>query len=92
MGRRTSTPSSVELAPQGFNILLGPTLAGKTTLMRLMAGLLKPTAGEIWFNGQNVTGVPVRDARRGDGLPAVHQLRAPLGLRQHRLAVAGCAA
>ena len=28
-------------------------------------------------------------APRGDGLPAVHQLRAPVGVRQHRLAVAG---
>jgi len=53
-------PVDVALAPQGFNILLGPTLAGKTTLMRLMAGLLKPSDGEIRFNGQNVTGVPVR--------------------------------
>jgi len=53
-------PVDVTLAPQGFNILLGPTLAGKTTLMRLMAGLLKPTAGEVWFDGRNVTGVPVR--------------------------------
>ena len=55
--------TSVEFAPKGFNILLGTTLAGKTTLMRLMAGLLKPTAGEIWFNGKNVTGVPVRERR-----------------------------
>ena len=52
--------TDVAFAPQGFNILLGPTLAGKTTLMRLMAGLLKPTAGEVWFDGRNVTGVPVR--------------------------------
>jgi len=55
--------TSVELAPKGFNILLGTTLAGKTTLMRLMAGLLKPTSGEVWFNGKNVTGVPVRERR-----------------------------
>jgi glycerol transport system ATP-binding protein len=55
--------TSVELAPRGFNILLGTTLAGKTTLMRLMAGLLKPTSGEVWFNGKNVTGVPVRERR-----------------------------
>jgi len=55
--------TSVEFAPKGFNILLGTTLAGKTTLMRLMAGLLKPTAGEILFNGKNVTGVPVRERR-----------------------------
>ncbi|MGA8055114.1 MAG: ABC transporter ATP-binding protein [Burkholderiales bacterium] len=55
--------TSVELAARGFNILLGPTLAGKTTLMRLMAGLLKPTAGEVWFDGRNVTAVPVRRRR-----------------------------
>jgi glycerol transport system ATP-binding protein len=55
--------TSVDLAAGGFNILLGPTLAGKTTLMRLMAGLLVPTEGEVWFNGQNVTGVPVRKRR-----------------------------
>ncbi len=43
-----------------FNVLLGPTLAGKTTLMRLMAGLEQPTSGEIWFNGSNVTGIAVQ--------------------------------
>lgn len=55
--------TSVELDPRGFNILLGTTLAGKTTMMRLMAGLLKPTAGAIVFNGKDVTGVPVRERR-----------------------------
>ncbi len=44
----------------GFNILLGTTLSGKTTLMRLMAGLEKPTTGEVWFDGKNVTAVPVQ--------------------------------
>ncbi len=53
-------PTSVALQPEGFNVLLGTTLAGKTTLMQLMAGLLKPSEGEIWFNGSNVTGVPVQ--------------------------------
>jgi glycerol transport system ATP-binding protein len=40
--------------------LLGTTLAGKTTLMRLMAGLEKPTQGEVWCDDQNVTGVLVQ--------------------------------
>ncbi len=43
-----------------FNVLLGTTLSGKTTLMRLMAGLEQPTSGEVWFDGINVTGVPVQ--------------------------------
>jgi glycerol transport system ATP-binding protein len=43
-----------------FNILLGTTLSGKTTLMRLMAGLEKPTTGELRVNGENVTGIPVQ--------------------------------
>jgi glycerol transport system ATP-binding protein len=52
--------TSIELHSAGFNILLGTTLAGKTTLLQLMAGLVRPSAGEVWFNGRNVTGVPVQ--------------------------------
>ena len=52
--------TSLTLAEGGFNILLGTTLSGKTTLMQLMAGLERPTSGEVWFNGRNVTGVAVR--------------------------------
>lgn len=44
----------------GFNVLLGTTLSGKTTLMRLMAGLEAPTSGEVWFDDKNVTGVAVQ--------------------------------
>ena len=48
--------TSLTLATEGFNVLLGATGAGKTTLIKLMAGLEQPTSGEIWFNGENVTG------------------------------------
>ncbi len=51
------------LERRGFNTLLGETLAGKTTLLRLMAGLVMPTSGEVWFGGQNVTGVAVQRRR-----------------------------
>ena len=52
--------SSIAVEEGGFNVLLGTTLAGKTTLMQLMAGLERPSAGEIWFDGRNVTGVAVQ--------------------------------
>jgi glycerol transport system ATP-binding protein len=52
--------TNLVLEERTFNILLGPTLAGKTSLMQLMAGLERPSSGEIWFNGKNVTGVAVQ--------------------------------
>jgi glycerol transport system ATP-binding protein len=53
-------PTNLTLVEGAFNVFLGTTLAGKTTLMQLMAGLRRPTSGEIWFNGKNVTGVAVQ--------------------------------
>ncbi len=43
-----------------LNILLGPTLAGKTSLMRIMAGLDKPDSGSLRFDGRDVLGLPVQ--------------------------------
>jgi glycerol transport system ATP-binding protein len=51
---------TLRLEPATLNVLLGPTLAGKTSLMRIMAGLDRPTAGRIFADGVDVTGVHVR--------------------------------
>lgn len=51
---------SLTLQHGSLNVLLGPTLSGKTSLMRLMAGLDRPTGGSVWFDGKDVTGVPVQ--------------------------------
>ena len=51
---------SVTLNQGSFNVLLGRTLAGKTTLMRIMAGIEAPTSGLIVMDGVDVTGVPVQ--------------------------------
>lgn len=53
-------PTSLTLEPGSFNVLLGTTLSGKTTLMQLMAGLEKPTSGRLFFNGVDVTDTKVQ--------------------------------
>ena len=54
-------PLDMVLVPNAVTVLLGATQAGKTSLMRLMAGLDLPSTGQIWVDGHNVTGVGVRD-------------------------------
>ncbi|WP_022953518.1 ABC transporter ATP-binding protein [Leucothrix mucor] len=53
-------PTDLTLTAGSLNVLLGPTLSGKTSLMRLMAGLDKPSAGRILWNGEDVTDQPVQ--------------------------------
>lgn len=60
-GRVHIHPTDLQLEKGTMNILLGPTLSGKTTLMRLMAGLEPPTTGRILWNGEDVTGRRVQD-------------------------------
>ena len=51
---------SLTLSKGSLNVLLGATLAGKTSLMRLMAGLHQPSKGRLIMDGRDVTGWPVR--------------------------------
>jgi len=56
-------PTDLELSKGTMNVLLGPTLSGKTSLMRLMAGLDVPATGRIIWNGKDVTGMRVQDRK-----------------------------
>ena len=47
--------TSLTLLPGHFNVLLGATNAGKTTLMKLMAGLDRPTSGQVLIDTVDVT-------------------------------------
>ncbi len=54
-------PLDLTLVPRAVTVLLGATQAGKTTLMRVMAGLDKPSKGRVLTDGVDVTGKPVRE-------------------------------
>lgn len=56
-------PTDLALHKGTMNVLLGPTSSGKTSLMRLMAGLDAPTSGRILWHGADVTGQRVQDRK-----------------------------
>ena len=51
---------NLDLKPGSRNVILGHTLSGKTSLLRIMAGLDRPTRGRIIVDGTDVTGRSVR--------------------------------
>ncbi|MBC17988.1 ABC transporter related [Pseudodesulfovibrio profundus] len=51
---------SLDFASGSRYVILGRTLAGKTSLLRIMAGLDRPTTGQVIADNQDVTGVSVR--------------------------------
>ena len=57
-----------EVSEGSLVALLGPSGSGKSTVLRLIAGLERPDRGEIFLNGESVTGIPVQD--RGQYLAA----------------------
>jgi NitT/TauT family transport system ATP-binding protein len=59
-GRRVEAIGDLTFTvPDGrFVCVVGPSGCGKTTLLRCIAGLLPPTAGEVWVEGNRVAGPP----------------------------------
>ncbi|TMD47446.1 MAG: ABC transporter ATP-binding protein [Chloroflexi bacterium] len=56
--------------PQGSIYgLIGPNGAGKTTLIRILAALLAPTRGEVWFDGEEVVRQPALIQRKVGYMP-----------------------
>ncbi len=57
---------NLTVGPGEFVALLGPSGCGKTTLLRCIAGLIVPTAGDVLVDGRDITDLPVH--RRGLGM------------------------
>ncbi len=63
----------LDLLPGECHALIGPNGAGKTTLIHQISGLLKPDAGRIFFDGRDVTPLPVHE-RAAAGLGRTFQI------------------
>lgn len=67
-GRRVVDGVSIHVNAGEIVGLLGPNGAGKTTTFNLIVGLVRPEAGRVWFDGHDITHLPMhRRARLGMG-------------------------
>ena len=51
---------SLEIKPKKITAILGPSGCGKTTLLRIIAGLIKQSTGNIYFNDENINHLPTQ--------------------------------
>jgi len=66
LGRRYGRVTALEgvdlkVASGSYFVLLGPSGGGKTTLLRLIGGLVRPSAGRVLLHGQDVTDLPANE-------------------------------
>jgi lipopolysaccharide export system ATP-binding protein len=67
-GRKVVREVEINVKPGEIVGLLGPNGAGKTTSFYMIVGLVRPSAGKVFFNGKEITSVPMyKRARMGMG-------------------------
>ena len=88
-GRKVVKGVAIEVRAGEVVGLLGPNGAGKTTIFDMMVGLSQPDEGDITFNGESVTSLPMyKRARRGIGyLPQESSVFRRLSVEQNVLAI-----
>ncbi|MBE6026447.1 MAG: ABC transporter ATP-binding protein [Firmicutes bacterium] len=69
---------SVDVQDKELVSIIGPNGAGKTTLIKTVMGLVKPTSGQILYNGEDITNIPAHK-RAGMGIGYVPEGRRVFG-------------
>jgi branched-chain amino acid transport system ATP-binding protein len=64
---------SLDIRPGELHAIIGPNGAGKTTLINQLSGELASNAGKVWYDGQDVTALPIH-ARARSGLLRSYQI------------------
>ncbi|MYT22739.1 ATP-binding cassette domain-containing protein [Streptomyces sp. SID7760] len=59
---------SVEIPDHSFTVIVGPNACGKSTLLRALARMLKPSAGQVLLDGQAIGSMPAKKVARTLGL------------------------
>ena len=55
---------SLKIDDQKFIVITGPNGGGKSTLAKIIAGIVKPTSGQIFFDGQDITDLGITERAR----------------------------
>ncbi len=77
-GRATIDDTTISLPAGRFYGIIGPNGCGKTTLIDLLMGQLKPDSGRACFSGRDVSMIPVRERARQMALvPQVYSVNFP---------------
>ncbi|KIF06698.1 ABC transporter [Streptomyces sp. RSD-27] len=59
---------SVEIPDHSFTVIVGPNACGKSTLLRALSRMLKPSAGQVLLDGRAITSTPAKQVARTLGL------------------------
>lgn len=75
-GLRAIDDVDIDITRGSISTIIGPNGAGKSTVFNMVTGYLKPTAGEIWYDGRRIDGVPTHRLN-AVGIARVFQISKP---------------
>jgi len=77
--RQVSVDLAVDIPDGAITVIIGPNACGKSTLLRALARLLKPQAGQVYLHGDDIRSLAPKEMARGLGL-LPQSSKAPFGI------------